>query len=76
MAIAVSARHIRVFLAVAEAGSTAAAARALHLSQPSVSVAVKELEDILGRALFQRMMAKGLVPSHDVLHTFPAARRA
>ncbi|MDD2703843.1 MAG: LysR substrate-binding domain-containing protein [Acidocella sp.] len=75
MAISVSARHIRVFLAVAEAGSTAAAARALHLSQPSVSVAVKELEDILGRALFQRMAAKGLVPTEFGLRKLAQARQ-
>jgi DNA-binding transcriptional LysR family regulator len=60
MAISISLRHIRAYLAVAEAGSTAGAARALHLSQPSVSVAVRELEEIFGQPLFQRQPAKGL----------------
>lgn len=48
---------------MAEAGSTAGAARALNLSQPSVSVAVRDLEAALGRPLFQRLPAKGLVPT-------------
>lgn len=46
---------------MAEAGSTAGAARVLNLSQPSVSIAVKALEEILGQPLFQRQPAKGLV---------------
>ena len=74
MAIAISVRHLRAFLAVAEAGSTAAAARDLNLSQPSVSVAIKELEEILGHALFQRLPAKGLVPTTFGQRKLPEAR--
>jgi len=59
---------------VAEAGSTAAAARSLHLSQPSVSVAIKELEEILGASLFQRLPAKGLVPTSFGQRKLPEAR--
>lgn len=59
---------------MAEAGSTAGAARALHLSQPSVSVAVKELEEILGQPLFQRQPAKGLVLTPFGQRKLPEAR--
>lgn len=74
MTISISVRHIRAFLGVAEAGSTAAAARALNLSQPSVSVAIRELEEILGHPLFQRVPAKGLVPTSFGQRKLPEAR--
>ena len=61
-------------MAVAAAGSTAGAARALNLSQPSVSVAVKELEEILGAPLFQRLPARGLVPTPFGQRKLPEAR--
>lgn len=74
MAISITTRHLRALLAVAEAGSTAGAARSLHLSQPSVSVAVQELEAILGQALFQRLPARGLVPTAFGLRKLAEAR--
>ena len=48
------ARRALVFAAVVEAGSFSAAAAALHLSQPSVSRAVAELERSLGLTLLRR----------------------
>lgn len=47
-------RHLRLFLAVAEAGSLTGAARALGLSQPAVSKSLAELEDLLGARLLVR----------------------
>jgi DNA-binding transcriptional LysR family regulator len=44
----------RLFLAVAEAGSLSAAARALALGQPTVSRRLAELEEALGYRLFKR----------------------
>jgi DNA-binding transcriptional LysR family regulator len=67
-------RHLRAFLSVAEHGSTAAAARHLNLSQPAVSVAIRELEDELGQPLFQRLPARGLVPTSFGLEKLPEAR--
>lgn len=47
-------RHLRCFLEVARRGSLSAAAEALHVSQPAASKTIRELEEILGVALFDR----------------------
>ena len=47
-------RHLRYFIAVAESGSISAAAQQLHLSQPPLSVQIKELEATLGAQLMVR----------------------
>lgn len=52
--------QLKVFVAVAEFGGTAAAARALHLSQPAVSLIIQALEKELGVKLFIRSPPKGL----------------
>lgn len=51
----VTLRQLRVFTAVARNLSFTAAARELHLTQPAVSMQVKELEDGCGVPLFERI---------------------
>ena len=55
-------RDLRLVLALAQEGTTAGAAKVLHLAQPSVSRALLSLEERLQRPLFQRN-ARGLVPT-------------
>lgn len=46
--------QIRTFLAVADAGGVAAAASALGVSRPAVTMQIKALEQTVGRPLFDR----------------------
>lgn len=47
-------RHLLYLYTVAREGSVTAAARALHVTQPTVSAQLKELERTLGQPLLQR----------------------
>lgn len=57
-------RHIEIFHAVYVNGSVSAAARALNVSQPSVSKMLRHAESLLGFNLFERTNG-GLVPTED-----------
>lgn len=56
-------RQLQFFVAVAEAGSVSGGARALSISQSSVTEALRSLEDDLGVTLFDRQ-ARGLMITH------------
>lgn len=51
---AIDPRALRTFLAVCQAQTISGAARTLHISQPSVSVAIAQLERRLDASLFER----------------------
>jgi DNA-binding transcriptional LysR family regulator len=65
-------RHIEIFHAVYVSGSISAAARALNVSQPSVSKMLRHAESLLGLELFQRTNV-GLVPTGDAHTLFTRA---
>lgn len=46
--------HLRYFLTVAKEGGLRQAAEKLHVSQPSISAQIRELEETLGEKLFRR----------------------
>jgi DNA-binding transcriptional LysR family regulator len=56
-------RQLQFFIAAAEAGSVTGAARALSISQSSITEAIRALEDDLGVLLFDRQ-ARGLLITH------------
>ena len=51
-------RHLKIFTAVADSGGMSKAAKELHISQPSISQAVSELEKYYGVKLFERLSQK------------------
>ncbi|MFI4976767.1 MAG: LysR family transcriptional regulator [Caulobacterales bacterium] len=64
---------VRIFLAVAESGSLNAAARALGMTQPTISRRMEDLEIRLGARLFNRS-SRGicLTPSGETMHDLAA----
>ena len=65
-------RQIRHFIAVAETGSISAGARAVFVSQSSLTLAIQRLETEIGVRLFDRH-AKGMTLTHQG-HQFCASR--
>ena len=48
-------RHLEIFMSVYQNRSITKASKELHISQPSVSLAIKELEEKYQTPLFDRM---------------------
>ena len=61
--LSVSVRQIEYVVAVAEHGGITAAAQALYVSQPALSVAISVLERNLGKTLFIRSKGCAVVPT-------------
>lgn len=71
--IAVSPRQLEVFTAIVSAGSVRAAADQLGLTQPAASMALAELERLLGTPLFDRHQRRLRLNQHG-LDLLPRAR--
>jgi DNA-binding transcriptional LysR family regulator len=54
MSINLNIRHMEAFVAIARTGNFTRASQALHLSQPSLTVQIHQLEDALGVRLLDR----------------------
>ena len=57
-------QQLRYIVAIAEAGTLSGAAKALFISQPSLTKTVQELENEMGIKIFERTN-KGVLLSHD-----------
>jgi DNA-binding transcriptional LysR family regulator len=66
---------LRAFVTVAREGNLTRAAQQLHLTQPAVSLQIKNLQESLQVALFTRT-SRGLVLTRDGLTLLPYAQRA
>ena len=51
-------RHLKIFKTVADLGGMSKAAKELHITQPSISQAIAELEKYYGVKLFERLSQK------------------
>ncbi|MBO0144516.1 LysR family transcriptional regulator [Agrobacterium sp. Ap1] len=65
---------IRIFLAVARHGTLGGAARALHLSHPTVGRRLRALEDATGQILFQKT-ADGFILTEEGISAMAAAEQ-
>ena len=66
---------LRAFVKVAREGSVSRAAAQLHLTQPAVSLKLKQLQSALDLTLFERR-PRGLILTTDGQALLPAAERA
>lgn len=73
MAGRMTVRDLELFVAVCEEGGVTAAARALGVAQPSVSQAVRALEERFGVRLFDRMPRR-MVPTEEGQRLLARAR--
>lgn len=67
-------RQLRAFVAVADAGSFAAAAQRLHLTPSALSLLIRDLEKNMGVRLFDRT-TRSTVLSHAGSEFYPLARQ-
>jgi LysR family transcriptional regulator, regulator of abg operon len=65
--------QLRVFLAIADAGSLASAAVELHRTQPAISKTLRDFEESLGLQLFNRV-ATGMTLTDSGAALLPRAR--
>ena len=67
-------KHMRGFEAVVDNGSVSAAARALHLTPPAISLQLRDLESAIGIPLLERSEA-GMIPTQAGRELYAASRQ-
>lgn len=67
-------KQLTYFVAVAEHRNISAAAKAVYISQPSISAAIQQLEDKFGADLIVRHHSKGVSLTRSGHQLLPAAR--
>lgn len=67
-------RQLKAFVAVFEERNITAAAQRLHITQPTLSVTIRQLEESLQTSLFERQ-ARGVAVSEAARLLYPQARR-
>ncbi len=67
----ISFRQLRLFLALADTGSVTAAARALHVTQPTASMQLREVADAVGVPLYELVQRRVRLTDagHDLART-------
>ncbi|TAG83784.1 MAG: LysR family transcriptional regulator [Betaproteobacteria bacterium] len=75
MSKALDNRALRAFVIVAREGNVSRAAEKLHLTQPAVSLQIKQLSELLGFPLFTRM-PNGVILTRDGAQLLAHAERA
>lgn len=68
-------RHLKIFITVAETGKMSLAAKKLYLTQPTISQAIRELEEHYDVRLFDRL-SKRLYITEEGKHLLALARNA
>ena len=63
--LAVELRHLRYFVALADAGSFTHAAERMFIAQPTLSQQIRRLEQIVGTPLLQRRRDRAAVPGRS-----------
>lgn len=58
MSMNITFRQLRLFLALADTGSVSAAARAMHVTQPTASMQLREISDSVGLPLYEVIARK------------------
>lgn len=67
-------KQLKYFVCVVESESIAEASRQLHISQPSISVAIKGLEDVFNQQLLVRHHAQGVSISANGRRVYERAK--
>lgn len=72
--MSITIRQLQCFVAVTRSGSFAEAGTVLHLSQPALSIAIKNLEEAVGGKLLERS-TRSVALTPEGAHFYPVVKR-